>query len=463
MDDTLTKDEKDWEHNSDKKSTGTHLSNSSPTTTTTTTTTTLLSELCRICIVSNLERYPPDTFFIIDELEWESIVKLRHEKSKPTKGKGGLDGTGRLNPAIGEKFLSLVEETNPHLQQSKVVDHLVWKDIVEYRFKKGGLSRPKHLHAPWPVLVDQLDQAGKVLNACLLQQQGNQPATVQAIKYLEESPMDLNLLKDTRIGKTVKKFLSKTVGKFDFLDEPYVFSRGKDIRKTPRSTLQATLNRWMDMAAKNGVAMKFENQTSRTGESSSSKQQQQQQQQRKDTFVDLSAAKKCSSWRALYQTLKAQDEQRRSQQGEKMRERRQKLDLVRPKIVKVRHASAKHEKILNKASFGSGSDPPSNTRMQQLKMEARVTSIRRQPPVNSSPSASSYSSSNPRSTAFGAAVAYASTGKTVNGKRKMAPATKSIALAGGKRIKIPDIKKTASMDVKKRLEMLKKGQSSVRR
>ncbi|KAG7345711.1 TFIIS helical bundle-like domain containing protein [Nitzschia inconspicua] len=452
MDDTLENDEKEWERNFDKKSTRTVLSNYSPPTTTT-----LLSELCRICIVSNLERYPPDAFFIIDELEWESIVKLRHEKSKPTKGKGGLDGTGRLNPAIGEKFLSLVEETNPHLQQSKVVDHLVWKDIVEYRFKKGGLSRPKHLHAPWPVLVDQLDQAGKVLNACLLQQQhGNQPATVQAIKYLEESPMDLNLLKDSKIGKTVKKFLSKTVGKFDFLDEPYVFSRGKDIRKTPRSTLQATLNRWMDMAAKNGVAMRFENQK----ESSSSKQEQQQQ---NDTFVDLSAAKKCSSWRALYQTLKAQDEQRRSQQGEKMRERRQKLDLVRPKIVKVRHAaSAKHEKILNKASFGrSGSDLPNNnnTKMQQLKMEARVTSIRRQPPVNVVPSASSYSSSS----TFGAAVACASTGKTVNGKRKMAPVTKSIPLAGGKRIKIPDIKKTASMDVKKRLDMLKKGQSSFRR
>ncbi|KAG7369539.1 hypothetical protein IV203_027285 [Nitzschia inconspicua] len=122
---------------------------------------------------------------------------------------------------------------------------------------------------------------------------------------------------------------------------------------------------------------------------------------------------------------------------EPVKERRQKLDLVRPKIVKVRHASAKHEKILNEASFrSSGFDlPDNNTKMQQLKMEARVTSIRRQPLVNSAPSASSYScsSSNPRSTAFGAAVACASTGKTVNGKQMMARATKSIALAGGKR------------------------------
>jgi hypothetical protein len=423
----------------------------------------LLSDLCRKCIVLNLERYPPDVFIILDEGEWDSLIKLRHEKSTPLKGNGGLDGTGRLHPAVGEKFLSEVEEQNPHLQGSKIADALIWKDIVEYRFKKGGLSRPKNLLAPWPVLVEQLEQVGKVLNSCLLQQHGNHEATLQAIKYLEESPMDLNLLKDSRIGKTVKKFLSKAEGHLDFLDEPYVFSRGKDIRKTPRSTLQATLNTWMEMAAKGGVKMKVEGDSSptkakaREPSSLSSKESSQA-----NTLVDLSAAKKCSSWRALYQTLKAQNEQRRNQHGEKMRERRQKLDMVRPKIVKVRHASAKQDKILNHSSFGSGynpnaKSPPRNSKIQQLKMEAQVTSTRRRPPTDISPT-----SSKPRSS-FGAAVAFASVGKTVTGKRKAPPATKSITLAGGKRIKVPDIKKTASVNVQKRLGMLKKGQSSFRR
>lgn len=415
----------------------------------------LLSDLCRSCIVSNLERYPPDAFFIVDEVEWESIVKLRHQKSTPLKGKGGLDGTGRLNPAVAEKFLSELEETNSHLQQSKVVDALIWKDIVEYRFKKGGLSRPKGLYAPWPVLVGQLEDAGKALHARLLQQHGHKEAALQAIKYLEDSPMDLNLLKESRIGKAVKKFLTKANGTLDFLDEPYVFSRGKDIRKTPRLTLQATLNAWMDMAAKSGVKMKADDSLSKAGKIGSPGKTSQQPNEK---FVELSSAKKCLSWRVLYQTLRVHDEQRRNQQGEKMRERKQRLDLVRPKIVKVRHATAKQDKILNNASFGSGfnpnsKSPPQKSRMQQLKMESRVTSTRRRPPTNVSPSSSRAGS------AFGAAVAFASVGKTATGKRKLAPATKTVALAGGKRIRIPDIKKTANVDIKKRLTMLKKGQT----
>jgi hypothetical protein len=421
----------------------------------------LLSDLCRICIVSNLERYPPDAFGIIDEMEWDTIVKLRHMKSKPLKGRGGLDGTGRLNPAVGEKFLSEIEVMNPQLQQSKMADSLIWKDIVEYRFKKGGLSRPSNLLAPWPVLIEQLEESGRALHACLVQQKLqqqqhlNQETALQAVKYLEESPMDLNLLKDSGIGKTVKKFLAKADETLDFLDQPYVFSRGKDIRKTPRSTLQATLNSWMDMAARSGVKMKTDDGSPTTLLSPHSGGVNRGG---STLFVDLSAAKKCPTWRALYQTLKSHDEQRRCRQGEKMRERRQKLDSVRPKIVKVRHASAKQDKILNHASFGSGYNPndksaPGNAKMAQLRMEARVISTRRQPPT----AVSSKSRSN-----FGDAVAFASAGKSTTGKRKTAPATKSIVLAGGKRIKIPDTKKTANVEVRKRLDMLKKGHSSFR-
>jgi hypothetical protein len=422
-----------------------------------------LSDLCRLCIVTNLERFPPEALGILDEFEWDGIVKLRHKKSRPLKGKGGLDGSGRLNPAVAEKFMSEVEEVNPQLRHSKVSDSLVWKDVVEYRFRKGGLSRPKGLLAPWPVLIEQLQDSGKALGACLLQQQGNQQAALQAVKYLEESPMDLTLLKDSGIGKIVKKFLAKANGKLDFLDEPYVFSSGKDIRKTPRSTLQATLNSWMEMAAKSGVKMKSEGPSSPQRAKQNSASPAKESSNNED-HIDLSAAKKCHSWRELYHTLKVHDETRRNRQGEKMRERRQRLDSVRPRVVKVRHASSRQEGILHRGVSGRGfnaaavASMPGNAKMQQLKREAHVTSSRRQPPTAAVSSHATKTRSD-----FGAAVAFANVGKSVAGKRKGAPATKTVALQGGKRLKVPDINKTASINTKKRLDMLKKGQSTFRR
>jgi len=63
---------------------------------------------------------------------------------------------------------------------------------------------------------------------------------------------------------------------------------------------------------------------------------------------------------------------------------------------------------------------------------------------------------------FGAAVSVAAVGKKVTRVRKTAlPKTKTMSLAGGKRIAIPDTK-TASGNVQKRLRMLKKGQSNFR-
>ena len=89
-------------------------------------------------------------------------------------------------------------------------------------------------------------------------------------------------------------------------------------------------------------------------------------------------------------------------------------------------------------------------------MEAKVTSTRRQPP-QPSPAATKARSG------FGAAVAFAAVSKTVTRTRKTGlPAVKTIALAGGKRINIPDAK-GASGNVRKRLKMLKKGNLSFRR
>ena len=421
-----------------------------------------LEELCTNVVVKELERYPAAALGILDEYQWEKILLLRHRKTKPLRGTGGIDGKGRLHPCVTDKFLLEVEEVNPHLNQSKLADRYIWKDIVEYKFKKDGLSRPKGLLYPWPVLMKQVEDSERAFSDCirvLVDGAGGKDdnedkimaCVLNAIKFLSESPMDLNLLKSSGLGKKVKKFLNKST-RLDFLDEPYVWSSGKDVRKTPRTTLAATLQSWKDMAADCGVKMN-DNETRSGGQKRCAMSI--------STSSMLSAAKKCDSWRSLYRTLKAHDEERRFRQGEKMRERRRRLDTVRPKIVKVRPASTKQDKMLNRSSFGSGYNPfekttPSGSaKMRQLRMEAKVTSTRRQPPI-SNPVARKQTSG------FGAAVAFASTGKKVVGRRKTAPPTKKVILAGGKRIEVPDAKKINNANLQKRLKMLKRGQSSFR-
>jgi len=410
-----------------------------------------LSDLCMKNIVTNLEKYTPKSFSILDEYQWDEILKLRHKKTKPLKGKGGIDGTGRQQPAVTDKFMLEVEKNNPQLQQSICADLYVWKDCVNCKFKMGGLSRPGGLEKPWPVLLASLEDAILAFKNCL-GKEGDEKVIISAldaIKIISESPMDLDLLKSSGIGKKVKKFLGKS--NLEFLDEPFPskFS-GKGIHKTPRRKLEATLQSWKDIAAESGVKMK-------PGESSI---------RGKKNYITpkstsyLSVAKKCYSWRTLYQTLKVHDEDRRSKQGEKMRENRRRLDKVRPKVVKVRSASYKQDKILNRQSFGQSrmisNVPSGSAKIRQLRMEATVTSTRRSAP--SSVAAPYKPTSN-----FGAAVSVAATGKKVRERvRKTAPAkAKTMSLAGGKRISVPDAK-TASTNVQKRLRMLKKGQSNFR-
>jgi len=345
-----------------------------------------------------------------------------------------------------------LEENNLHLQQSKCADLYVWKDCVNYKFKIGGLSRPGGLEKPWPVLVSSLEDAILALKNCLSKESDEKViiSALDAIKTISESPMDLDLLKSSGIGKKVKRFLGKS--KLDFLDEPFHSNfSGKGTHETPRKKLEAALQSWKDIAAESGVKMK-------PGESSIGAKKNFTNVTPKSTSY-LSVAKKCYSWRALYQTLKVHDEDRRSRQGEKMRERRRRLDTVRPKVVKVRHASYKQDKILNRQSFGQSRTistvPSGSVKIRQLRMEAMVTSTRRSAP-------SSVAAVYKPTSSFGAAVSVAAVGKKVTRVRKTAlPKTKTMSLAGGKRIAIPDTK-TASGNVQKRLRMLKKGQSNFR-
>eukprot|EP00934_Nitzschia_sp_Nitz4_P006537 Nitzschia sp. Nitz4//scaffold38_size140716//105175//106377//NITZ4_003158-RA/size140716-exonerate_protein2genome-gene-0.109-mRNA-1//-1//CDS//3329550111//6527//frame0 len=380
-----------------------------------------LVDLCRNVVVSNLERYPPEAYSILDEEEWENIIELRHQKTRPQKGKGGLDGTGRMHPAVGDKFMLEIEDTLPHFATSTVVDSLVWKDIVEYRFRVGGLSRPNGLMYPWPVLESMVTDCGNTLIGLAKQDTLDDNAKnrgIEAIQTLCKSSMDVSLLKSTGVGKAVKKFIKACSSNecLSVFDEPLNMN---NIRDTPRSKLEEVLTSWMQMAASSGVQM-------------STPTPDQEEASKESSTDHLDRAKRCNTWRQLFVALKENDEIRRSNQGARMRERRERLDSVRPKIVKVRHATKKHNAIINRERY-MASDVPGRQKMVQLRKEATVTSTRRSPPPPSMAA---------RGGGFGAAVAFA-TGQ--RGPKRKTPGTSStmVQLAGNKRMKVPNSKKAA--------------------
>ena len=61
------------------------------------------------------------------------------------------------------KLLSDIEMSNELLQTSKIVDDLVWKDCVDFKFKRGGTSRPLVCFVPWNMLVSRIQQIGNEL------------------------------------------------------------------------------------------------------------------------------------------------------------------------------------------------------------------------------------------------------------------------------------------------------------
>jgi hypothetical protein len=336
-----------------------------------------------------------------------------------------------MNPAIGEKFMSEVERANPHLSLSEITDKLVWKDIVEWKFRVGGLSRPRGLLYPWPVLESLAESCGQTLLSIAKMtfiDDESRTMVIRTVKEICDMPMDVTLLKSSGIGKAVKKFVKACCSNesLKIFDDPISSS---NIRETPRTKLEAVLNSWMAMAASSGVQMKDSDDAHLNLAADTS------------CLHDLAKARKCNFWRDLYVTLDKYDEERRSNQGARMRERRQVLDSVRPKIVKVRHASSRQNAILDRQHNSSGAAAGAKTKIQQIKMEACVTSMRRRPPTQPmqmpvAPFA------NPSGSGFGAAVAFAKGQK--GGKRKQGISTTTVQLSGNKRMKIPDSKKAVA-------------------
>ena len=280
---------------------------------------------CRVVVAMHLERYPPEAIGILGEDAWASVIKMKHDRTAPDKGK-------RRTPAITERYLSAVEQENPHLAESQVADKLVWKDIVESKFPVNGLARPKGLLYPWPILVQRvLKAANDMLDIFETEEVGDKDFQnlERAIHVLYDTPMCISLLQETEVGKMAKKFikLSKTkskAAKMNLFTPRPISSCTKASRKStsPLDQVEEMLHSWKDLAAKSGVEIQ------------GSSRKEQTCAYEVDLARDLRAAESCQTWRQLYLLLQDRETNRRVSQGARMRESRERIAQNQPKIVK---------------------------------------------------------------------------------------------------------------------------------
>lgn len=406
-----------------------------------------LQSRCRSVIAANLERYPPEAMGILasDVEAWECIVRERNEKTKPSTGTGGLDGTGRLLPAVSDRFLAEVEQHNPLFSASAVVDRLAWKDCVEYKFRSGGLTRPAALQYPWPVLVNKLKRSGEALIELLNAEtpsDRNQELLERYTHVLSKSPMNVSLLQASGVGKSVKKFINSCAkerpSSIDVnTQRPMRGSQQSAKVKfslAPLAQLEETLQKWKDMAANSGVHQVSTNDRQDDDEDASFDDQE-----------DLRRAESCHSWRELFSVLQHRETQRRTNQGARMREIRKNLATGRPKVIKVRPAKSRHDNMLERAekkkaatekgySYSAFSMPvpaassSGNKKMAALKKESKIARTLQKSAAR--PNLSK------KTDCFSSAVAFATNthSKSSSGKRKDVHV---VPLNGGKRMKVP--------------------------
>ena len=291
------------------------------------------------------------------------------------------------------------------------------------------------------MLVSSLQRSGDLLLELVKKSDTtteDKSMAMREIRSLSDSPMNVSLLKASGIGKTVKKFLKACCGRETLLGlDQAIDLSGINSQETLKSKLESALQAWMALAANSGVKMKASIDSKPCNNVNSDQ--------------ELASAERCLSWRQLFATLTEYDDSRRSNQGARMRERRKKLDSVRPKIVKVRPSNPRRDALFSRGGIvGSGGiSSNGNSKIQQLKIEANVTATRRRPP----------SQSKTPTGGFAAAVAFASGSKSGT-KRKAA--TTLVPLGGGKSMKVPDTKR-APPNLQKRLNMTKKNGPAPRR
>lgn len=236
-------------------------------------------------IAINLEtKITPQDVGVLERDDWEKIIKMRAFVTRPLKGKGGLDGKGRKRPALSYDYIKEVEELNPHLANSKVVDTAVWKDNVEQKFRSGSIARPKALTYPYPVLETRVMECGDVLTGLQSSNFIDIPNIIiclEAIDILCGLPMDVELLGSSGIGRIVRKSIK-------------IFAKSHNVYFVEQAIpkLNKLLSSWKAMA---GVTQETEMLS--------------QGNERKPD--DLTETRSCNSWKDLFYTLEEKSKQKK--------------------------------------------------------------------------------------------------------------------------------------------------------
>lgn len=444
-----------------------------------------LYKLCISAISSKIERYPAEVFSALSETEWERIIRHRHQSTAPTnttrppnfkngiQQRWGIDGFGRMSPAISDKTMREIEDCNPHLACSKVADQMIWKDCVEYKFKRDGPTRPRALWYPYAILMDRLNQSVKNLS-CLLESPPRLPsctnknnsisnhdqdleskkesicidaahkAIYESLKILMESPMSVDLLNETKIGKSISKFIKK-VNKLtadtqnthntihiSIWKHPISLQRDEDTRFKsvgnnshailPEQHLQKIVQSWKEVASSQGVkiAQTSNSPTLPTRNTGITDPQQYAQ--------DMRVLQMCHSWRDLFEALTERKEHMLESHGAKMREKRQSMEKSKHSVKQVKLRANKFQSrnaIRAVGNASSGSTTKSTSKLSAWKKETTLNKARQMGKkiTNFAPNVSSFSM----------AVANATKKRKTTVARK-----KEVVLEGGnKRMRMP--------------------------
>lgn len=401
-----------------------------------------LEERCRVVVAMHLERYPPEAIGMLGEDAWNSIVKFKFERTNPIEGK-------RRTAAINQHFLTAVEAENLHLADSAVADKYVWKDLCELQFPRSGLSRPKGLLYPWSILIQRISKAGQELldSLKIISNDNNENLASEtlrverSVQILAESAMSVSLLQSSGIGKTVNKIVKhasklKVQNKSELLFRKRQVPYMKSSKNQPRceisimEQLQTLLISWKELASRSGVAIAQDATLSKRDAIKSTSSDDSVHQDLE--FCQLN----CPTWRALFQTLSSREVQRRTNEGARLRQRREHRAKHQPKVIKVRptSASAGREKMLNKIKHQPiGTKFAASTNTGKRKLQA----LRDESKVAANWQKSKSGTIRPASSSFGNAVAFASVGKSA---KRLKGAMKHVEVKGGKFMKIPDSK-----------------------
>jgi hypothetical protein len=419
-----------------------------------------LLTLCRVAAVSKLESFPTGAFGILDSDEFLLLLRLRHERTTPKNGFGGLDGKGRLKPAVMPKFLAPIEEAFPHLANSDEIDTLIWRDCVEHRFRRSTTNtsvRPRTLLLPYPVLLQQVLTLKEQVESLHNDIASGSVWSSSIDPLCRETPMSVPLLQESGIGKAVKSVIKRlqaesSAAKLGIVDDLCCH-------------LEALLRAWRDVATISGIASDPNTPSLVTADSRSTQGAAPPESARlaalRQEAIELRELQRHGrSWRELYRLLEKREERQRNSQGQRMREIRKNLAVGRPKIVKVR-PTPRYDRILDgkQSSNSSSMQKPggamvaSANKIQKIRLEAQIV-ISRQRPTGTSPATSptpsrsstlvSFTSASSRASSFGSSVAFATARpkkrKSLfhdNPRTRKAPPPREVVLDGAKRMKIP--------------------------